>query len=638
MALRRTPIHIAVLGDPAIRIGHAAVDLGSAKLRAVLALLVLHADKVVSTATLISSLWGGDPPYSARHLLHTYVARLRQLIEPEAPQRARVNVISSGPHGYQLLTSGVEIDVTQFRRLRDLAAHQSDPGQAVRAFDLLGGAVRLWRDPSLRGLDDLLPHSSEVEGLRREWVEAALEYVTLGIELGKAATVWPLAERLAKAEPMDERVQARYLVVLDQVGRRASAIAHYQDLHAQLSDELGVEPGHELAVTYRKLLSKEAHLAGPAEASGGASARSPWRGPGAGLSELLDRHHELQVITDHLAIHRLISVTGPPGAGKSHLALHAAALLHDRFSRGVLVLDCAEVGTGEVLRARLLTLLGQTPGTELVTAIAGQQLLLVFDNAEGVVDTVATTVDEILRGCWQVSVIVSSREPLGLPDETVLRLAPLPVPPLHDAAWPGELASVKLFVRRACQVNPSFRLGPDNAPQVARICRELDGLPLAVEMTAACLATDDIETVVGWLRNPLHDIRPLRRGRPEHHRCLWAALYRSVEFLSEVEMWCFRRLGTLPDRFRLPEAVAACRSRLPRLDVERVLARLVDKSLLLPQHGPHGTGYGMLRLLHRLAAELADGESRWRLSAPRPATSPRPVTPLVAVGAAPVLP
>lgn len=614
MIARRTPIQIALLGDLALRRKRAAVDLSSAKLRAILALLALHADRVVPVPTLIHALWGAEPLTSARHLLHTYVARLRHAMEPDTPRRARINVIDSGPSGYQLVTKGVRIDVMLFRWLRELAVHWAASGRPARAFELLGRATGLWRDPSLRCLDELLPHSAEVEALRREWVDTALEYVSLGVELGRATTAWPLAERLAKAEPMDERVQARYLTVLDEVGRRTAAISHYQDLHARLSDKLGVEPGRELTDVYRNLLGRPAAPPGstgpanPDPRPAAATGRSPWRGPGAGLAELLGRKQELQGITDHLACHRLISVTGPPGVGKSHLALHAAALLHDRFVNGVLVVDCAEVTTEEELRERLLAMLGGPASTDLTSAVATQQALILLDNAEHVVEPVAAAVDEMLRGSWRMRVIVSSREALGLPDETVLRLAPLPVPQVNDAGWPDDLASVMLFVLRARQLDPDFQLNASNVAHVARICRELDGLPLAVEITAACLATYDVATVVTRMRNPLRDIRPLRRGRPAHHHSLRASFTRSLDCLSEQERWCFGRLSALPRYFRLSDAVEVCATPLCGLDVEKVLARLVHKSLLVPGHGAHGPGYQILRLLHRFAAELAEQE------------------------------
>lgn len=253
MPYGKAPINIDALGHLQVRRGPILVDLGPAKQRAVFASLVLHPGEIVSIAPLIGALWGDTPPFSARHLVHTYVARLRQVLEPEMPRRGRINVIGSAPNGYRLLVDRDQIDITRFHQLREQANHQLSAGERGRAFRLFGDALRLWRDPSLRNLEELLPYSEEVEVARQAWVEAVLAYVTLGLDLGVASTIWPLAEQLAKAEPLHERAQALYLTALDRTGRRATAIDHYREVRARLSSELGVDPGPELTSAYRQI-------------------------------------------------------------------------------------------------------------------------------------------------------------------------------------------------------------------------------------------------------------------------------------------------------------------------------------------------------------------------------------------------
>ena len=608
MPYRTAPIHVNALGQLQVRRGPILVDLGPPKQRALFASLALNAGRVVATDPLIHALWGMDSPFSARHLVHTYVARLRQVLEPETPRRGRINVIGSTTNGYRLLVEHDHIDVHRFAGRREQAARQLAAGRRRRALELLGEAVRLWRDPFLRDLADLLPHSSAVEQMRQEWAAAVLEYVTLGLDLGEASVVWPLAEQLAMSEPMHEQAQANYLLALDHTGRRAAAIAHFHEVRERLRSELGVAPGPELISAYQHLQGgrSQPQPAPASTTSAPPATRAPWRGPGPGLGELIQRDDELAAISQRLSTHRLVTVAGPPGCGKSELALHAAARLRETVAGGVLVLDCADLTGADSLRRRLVRLLGGDEPEEPAAAAGGQELLIVLDNIEHLVDEVAVEVDEIVRACWHVYVIVTSREPLGLPDEAVIRVPTLPVPPAAGSSWPDGYASIKLFVRRVVQVRPDFRLGPDNADLVATICRRLDGLPLAVEMAAACLATDSLEGLVERLDGPLREVAALRRGRPAHHRSLWSMLHRSVDCLTEFERWCFRQLGTLPPCFGLPDAYRACSS--PGVhtgDVALALTRLVDKSLVQLGDPADCPGYRMLSLIHRFAGELS---------------------------------
>jgi predicted ATPase/DNA-binding SARP family transcriptional activator len=606
----KASLRVEALGQMRVFRGPVLIDLGPTKQRAVFAMLAVHAGEAVSMEAMLDAVWGTSAPTSARHLVHTYVARLRQVLEPEMPRRARVNVIGSTSSGYRLLIDLVQIDLVRFRRLVAQAKQHMSIGEHNRAFDLLGEAVRLWRDPMLTELSALLSGSPEVDLLRQAWTYASLDYVALGLQLGEGPAVLVHAQRLAAAEPMHEEAQARYIAVLEQTGQRAAAIEHFSDLRARLSDELGVEPGPQLSGAYRQLLlGTQSRPAAPTYAGSiVVPARPPWRGPGPGLGDLVQRGTELTALAQILSVERLLTLAGPPGCGKSAVALHTAAGLRDAFLGGVAVVDCSEVSDIAGLKARLLDLLGASEGADLAKVLGEQQILIVLDNIEPLVDPCAVVVDGIVRGCRHVSVLVTSREPLGLPDETVWRLSTLAVPDVEG--WPGDNPSVRLFVRRAAQVNPGFRLGPDNVHDVSTICRRLDGLPLALEMAAACLATDTLEGVVRRLDDPLNLIRPPRRGPPAHHRSLWAALRRSLDCLTELERWCFIQLGNVPAQFGLWAAQQAWAAAPWRsVDVRGVLTRLVDKSLLYVQHGSDGPTYQMLWLIHRFAADLATAEA-----------------------------
>lgn len=601
------PLRIDILGRVQACRGARAVDLGPNKQRGIFAVLALNAGEAVSTDALLEAVWAREMPFSSRHLVHTYIARLRQAFEPDVPPRRRVHVIASAGPGYRLAVEPDVVDVARFRQLWARARTLSAAGEWARALEMLGEAVRLWQDPSLGDLQRLLHSPDAIEALRKSWIEAALEYVTMGLKHERAAVTLSTAERLADLDPLDERIQARYLSVLERTGQRPAAIQHFVDVRARLHSELGIEPGPELASIYQALLRVERRPAAWLPIVRVRSPRTPWRGPGPCIGGLVARDTDLDGLLPILTRQRLVTVVGPPGCGKSAMALHAAERVRDRFSGGVAVVDISDVTDRAGLASAIVNVLdGFGGGDDLASILGDQQLLIVLDNAEHMVDLCAQVADELVRACRHVSVLVTSREQLSLPDETVWRLRSLAVPGPDGLA---HTSAMDLFALRAAQVRPGFRIGSGNAREVAIICRSLDGLPLALELGAACLATDDLGTVVDKAADPLHLLRPQRRGRPVHHRSLCAALVRSVECLNTIERRFFVRLGSLPRHFDLPAVVRAVQP-IPRdVDLRSVLARLVDKSLLSLHYAPSGPEYRMLRLIHRLAMELNAAEA-----------------------------
>lgn len=600
------------------RRGPVAIDLGPTKQRAVFAALALHVGCVVPAASMLELVWGDDQPASARQLVHTYIARLRHLLEPQSPPRARSNIICSASGGYRLAMSPDAVDAGRFALLYRQARRYLAAGEPGRAFELLGEAMRLWRDPLLTELTLLLRTTDLIDALRRSWSAAALDYVAAGLELGEATGVLAIAQQLAAVEPMHEVAQAHYLSVLEQTGQRAAAIEHFNDVRVLLSDELGVPPGPQLADAYRRVLLGVPHLGGPglsASGPGGPAiggqpparpARSPWRGPGPALAQLVDRERDLDAVVRILAEQRLMTVTGPPGCGKSALALEAAAHLRDDIPGGVVVLECSGVADSAELIDRLVRLLDGSPCSDTPVRLLGdQEVLLVVDNVEHLIDASAMIIDEIVRACPHVSVVATSREPLGLPYETLWRLHTLAPDEASPPRWVGDRPAVRLFANRAAQVCPAFRLDAHDAETVARLCERLDDLPLAVELAAACLATDTLDELVGRLDDPLHRLQPSRRGSPVHQRSLRSTLGRSLDCLNEDERWCFLRLGGLPSSIRPADAQEAWDGApCGPVDAHAMLTRLVDKSLLFVRHDAGGRHYCMLRLVHGFARML----------------------------------
>jgi predicted ATPase/DNA-binding SARP family transcriptional activator len=561
-----TSLRVAILRPLVVRRGGSPVDLGPTKQRAVFAFLALHAGERVTSDALLEAVWGDGAPPTARNLVHTYVARLRHAVEPDTPPRSRVHVITSARSGYQLLLDNVDVDAIRFVRLVGEAKASLESGDWARALDLLGDAMRLWRDPSLADIRALLRTHRELDALAERWTEAALAFVTIGLDHGRASTVLPIADRLAARAPQHEGIQARCLAALDQAGQR---------------------PAWQVAEP----------------------TRPPWRGVGPGVTALLGVDRDLSSLVELVSLQRLVTIAGPPGCGKSALALRTAALVRDNFGDGVAVVEAADTDAGDFAAAVVRAVRDDATTTDPVAVLGDRELLLVMDNMEHLVETGSGVVDRILRGCGYVSALVTTREPLGLPYETVWRVRPLPVPAEHEIPSLDNPA-LRLFAEAAARVRPGFRVDGDNAPTVAAICRALDGVPLAIELAAASLATDSLDALRDKVSDPLRQIRPLRRGWPAHHRTLGLALRRSVDCLTPMERSTFARLGGLQPDFTLVDAAREC-GWYPweGVDLRAILARLVAKSVLLVRHGSAGTRYRMLGIVHRLAVEMRSADA-----------------------------
>lgn len=607
--MSRTEIdpHIQILGPVQATIRGREIDLGPPKQRAILALLALRAGRHVPLDDVVAALWTGQSPTRAANLVHTYVARLRHVLEPDTPRHQRTNVIGSVSGGYRLAVGVRQLDLHAFRAEVREATDLRERGEPTGAFARFAESIGRWRDPQVSDLAALLIEQDDIRPLRQEFLAAALSYVGLGLELGRPEAVLPVAERLALTEPLNERVQARLLQTLARIGQRARAIERYAEVRGRLRRDLGVDPGPDLSTAYREVL--DARLTSSYTHRKGSAHAPPWRGAAPLIDELTGRTADIAAVNDLLDGYRLVSLTGPAGVGKSTLGLTVAEQQRERHADGVAVVDLTDVRTGLALERAVNAVVAPHPPrttgppVPLVRQLDGRRLLLVIDNAEFVTDAAADLADELLRGCPGLTVLLTSRELLGMRYEAVH-----PVRPLRTEPEPGSSApppAQQLFTRRAMQVQPSFRLDESTVAGVTTVCRALDGLPLAIELAAASLRTQRLESLVEVVANPLHWLRPPRRGVPSHHRSLHAAVHRSIELLDAAELRCFTGLGAMPADFDLAAAAGVGEALIGDLRAVQVLLdRLVDKSVLEVRHGPAGRTYHMLSTVHALARQL----------------------------------
>lgn len=602
----RSNVQIDVLGALAAARRDRPIVLGPAKQRAIVAILALRLGESVPMGEVCDAVWGQGAPANARSLVHTYIARLRQILEPERAPRQRVSVLASTVTGYLLRDDSVHTDLAGFRDDVRRAEERIGAGDRDEAFGLLDRALRRWRDPSLGELRALLPDSVEVEALRMSWVSAARTFVGLGLRLRRPASVLDTAAQLVRMEPLHEAVQADYLAVLGSAGRRAEALERYGEVSALLRDELGVEPGPHLRAVHRTLLHPAGRPPVPRPAPSGAGRWWPAGPPVAG--HLHGRQDDIRVLVERVLRERAVTVTGAPGSGKSAMVQSVAARVAPSFTDGVVTVDTVDLNDRRQLERRIARMLGGNGSENLVGMLRRRRVLLVLDNAEHLVDACALVAGRLLASCPDVVVLAGSRQPLGLWFESVFRLGPLPLPEsdrhgdfVHNPAF-------ALLIERAA-LSAGFAPAGRDALTV-ELCRRLDGLPMALEIAAARLDIEDVEAVLQRLDQPLDQFRAPPGTSPARHGSLRAVLQRSIDRLDPGERWMFERIGLLPEVFDLEMAGTVWRPhRYGPTDVRVVLSSLVDKSLVEPVMAAPGR-YRMLSLLRRLAFEAAtvDGD------------------------------
>lgn len=314
----------------------------------------------------------------------------------------------------------------------------------------------------------------------------------------------------------------------------------------------------------------------------------------ASMSSFIGREHELRQIRQHLREHRLIMLTGTGGTGKTRLALEVAAGEIDRYVDGVWLVELAGLSTADLVVqtiAKVFTLPERpelAPIERLSAFLQARHMLLVLDNCEHVIEECVRIVAFLLARCPHLALLATSREPLAISGETVLRVPPLRLP---DPAQPGEWASllrydaVRLFVERAHAVEPSFQLTASNAGIIVDICCRLDGIPLALELASARTNVLTVQDLAARLNDRFALLTSEARSRLEpRHRALRAAIDWSYALLTVEEQSLLRRLAVFAAGFSLDTAEAVCSGRgLAERRILDILSSLVGKSLIVAE-------------------------------------------------------
>ncbi|MFE3446577.1 BTAD domain-containing putative transcriptional regulator [Nocardia sp. NPDC059180] len=588
-------MQIGILGPLEVRTeSGGSIEVPGARLRALLIALALEPGRAVSKAKLVDWIWGEQPPADAANALQALVSRLRRVL-PDGS-------LDVQPGGYRLAVHPGAVDAVRFDQLLDSARGGDDAYQAR----LLREALALWRGAPMPDLGDSADVDAVItrfDGLRLAAMEDLYE---AEIRLGRGGELVAELTDLVAQHPLRERLVAALMRALGAAGRGAEALTVYQRAREALADELGVDPSPELSTLHVALLRGEV----------GARPEERTTNLRAELTSFVGKSADIAVVRELLVAHRLTTVTGPGGSGKTRLAVEAARTMLGDLPDGAWLVELAGAdGTGDLAQPALAAfglrdaLLGGAPNAEpvdrLIAAIRDRETLLILDNCEHVIEAAAAFAHRVLGECTRLRILATSREPLGITGEALWPVAPLALPRTDtDADAIHTSPAVALLRDRASAVRKD--LGTDAAAlaTMARICRALDGIPLEIELAAARLRTMSLDQLADRLDDRFRLLTGGSRTAIPQHRTLRAVVDWSWELLSDAEKLVLRRLAVFAGGASLEAAEQVCADSgvVEQWQVLELLTALTEKSLLQVTEDD-SPRFRMLETIKQYAAE-----------------------------------
>jgi predicted ATPase/DNA-binding SARP family transcriptional activator len=408
--------------------------------------------------------------------------------------------------------------------------------------------------------------SFERDRLRAAWRGAALTRLDEDLDASEAVD---LSARLLDADPLDEAALAAHMTWLARSGQSARARSAFRDFGKRLAEDLGLDPGPELKALHDSI------------AAGGVSTPAVARAMPAADGEFIGRSVELRQIADLLAKNdcRLLTIVGQGGVGKTRLAQRALDERSADFTDGGAFVPLDDVAMAAEFGGRLARDIGVEwnkhgePLDQAIEYLRARQLLLVLDNFEQLADGATSTIGRVLQACPKLKIVVTSRVRLGLPGEWLLPLEGLPCPEIEDADRVDAFDAARLFVRAAHRVEPAL-LPSAEAGAIVDICRQVDGLPLALELAAAWTRVLSCAAIATELREGTELLRAVDATRPARHASFDVVFEQSWRLLTAVERNTLSRLAVFRGGFTAEAARAVAGASFP------VLGALADKSLL----------------------------------------------------------
>ena len=549
---------LGVLGPLRVVASDREVPITRPGYRRTLSWLLFDAGRSVDRDVLIERLWPDDVPETARNTLQHYVSGLRKVIG-----RDRIRTVDGG---YAIDLAGTRVDVTEFTTLAEGAHRASRDGYVERAVSLSDSALALWRGRPFQDIaetDEVTVEIRRLERLRQQIDEIRLAAL---IDMGSPELAIPDIESLVLAHPLREQLWELLMLARYRIGEQAEALRAFREAKRLLADRVGLDPGPGLTLLEQQILLQD-----PALTDTVATRRTNL--PPA-ESPLVGRTTDVDALTSLVAAGPVVTITGSPGMGKTHLATEVARSMLDEFEDGVWLVSLrAGASLFDVIRA-----VSEGVGTDaggdfdaLTTHLRHLNALIVLDNAEHVAEACRRIMASSLRGAQGLHFLATSRSPIGISSETVWRLRGLETH-LND----GEALSpaAELLTKRIQMIEPTFRISAANTPKLNDIAARTDGVPLAMVLIASWLPAVGLDEVP--------DVIHSRSGTPngDGPTTIEDALDWSYRILPPNDVDCFDSLAIFTASFDLDAAWAVAGPHLDRGRMIGVMARLVEASLL----------------------------------------------------------
>lgn len=585
--------------------------------RRLLIALLMRPGDVVSSSALMEILWGDELPQNPANALQIQISYLRRTLAAGAIDGSQP--IGTRAGGYAADVDPDHIDLHRFERLVSVIPPvdgRLDQAEATAALDLVEEALALWRGDALSDVDGEAFSAGTITRLDEMRWRCVETRIDLLLALGRPREVTEAAGTLLADHPLRERLYAQLMLALYRSGRQADALATYDRAREVLVDELGLDPGPELQKLQAGVLAQDPALdhaaprppptpvlldTAPVNQIDGASVPIP-------ATPLIGRTTELARIAEMADRHRMVTLTGPGGSGKTRLAIELARSgdpnatvwfvdlgavdLPDLVAQTVAVAVGAKIGPG------------QDPAESIAAMLSTEHGLLVLDTCEHVIVSAAHVASTVLRRAPGMRVLATSRRPLGIGGEIAWPVPPLGIAP-PDASAATEVAnapSVQLFCARAEAVRSDFTLTDENAADIAAICSSLDGLPLAIELAAARVDVLEPRAIRARLRDRFDLLVDGASDAAARQQTLRGAIEWSVGLLSAEQRAFFARLGVFAGGFDLDAAREVASAEVSETEQSSLdlLAGLVRNSMVV-RNGPD-----RFRLLDTLRVYAAD--------------------------------
>jgi predicted ATPase/DNA-binding SARP family transcriptional activator len=588
--MARPELRIELLGGFRVAVNGTAVDDAAWRLRkarAVVKLLALTPEHSLHREQVIEALWPERDPATASNNLRQALFVARRALDSRGDDGAAR--IEFARDVLRLAAGGLHIDVERFEAAA--AAAQRAP------------SIERYREAIALYAGELLPEDRFDDWARARRGALSERHLSLLVDLaglyeraGDHGAALAALQQALVDEPLHERAHRELMRIYAVTGRRQRALAQFHLLRESLRREFEDVPDDDTRRLYQDILTRKLGAEdAPEPAPAARRADAPRRRAGnlpLQLTSFVGRERELREVVGLARRHRLLTLTGTGGSGKTRLALEAAAELLREQPDGVWLVELAGLSDGALVPSAVGAALGvesrsARPSEQAVaTHVGGRRMLVVLDNCEHLLGACARLAEGLLTTCPNLRILATSREPLHVPGEVDWRVPSLAPP-----------EATELFAERASGVSSRFVLSEENADDVREVCRRVDGIPLAIELAAARVGVLAPAQLAERLRDSLGVLASSRHAALTRQQTLTATLDWSHGLLDDGERTVFRRLGVFAGSFDLPALEAVCGAGL------EVLGQLVDKSLVVVEEQDGAARYRLLDTVRHYASE-----------------------------------